>query len=301
MKGRLVRESGENLETRVSGENLAYVIYTSGSTGWPKGVAMTHGALGNLISWQIANSFAPARTLQFASLSFDVSFQELFSTWCSGGTLLLVSDELRHDELAMLRFLAANQVERIFVPSVYLQHLAEACTDATADNGQLPVHLREIITAGEQLKITPQISQLCDRLKDCTLHNHYGPSETHVVIAHTLSGAADDWPRLPPIGRPIANTQIYVLDQNGEPAPIGVAGELCVGGANVSRGYLDRPELTADRFLPNHFSREPGARLYCTGDLARYQADGTLQWLGRVDGQIKLRGFRLELGEIEAA
>ena len=296
---RLARESSENPETRVSGENLAYVIYTSGSTGWPKGVAMTHGALGNLISWQIANSFAPARTLQFASLSFDVSFQEMFSTWCSGGTLVLVSDELRHEESAMLRFLAANQVERIFVPFVYLQHLAEACADAPADSGLLPVHLREIITAGEQLEITSQISQLCDRLKDCTLHNHYGPSETHAVTAHTLSGAADDWPQLPPIGRPIANTQIYILDQSGEPAPIGVAGELCVGGANVSRGYLDRPELTAVKFVPNHFSREPGARIYRTGDLARYASNGAIEFLGRIDSQVKIRGYRIELGEIE--
>ena len=199
----------------------------------------------------------------------------------------------------MLRFLAANQVERIFVPLVYLRHLAEACAGAPADSGLLPVHLREIITAGEQLEITSQISQLCDRLKDCTLHNHYGPSETHAVTAHTLSGAADDWPQLPPIGRPIANTQIYILDQSGEPAPIGVAGELCVGGANVSRGYLDRPELTAVKFVPNHFSREPGARIYRTGDLARYTSNGAIEFLGRIDSQVKIRGYRIELGEIE--
>ena len=294
---RVAHDSSENPETRVSAENLAYVIYTSGSTGWPKGVAMTHGALGNLISWQIANSFAPARTLQFASLSFDVSFQELFSTWCSGGTLLLVSDELRRDAAAMLRFLIASQVERIFVPFVYLQHLAEACADAS--DGPLPVHLREIITAGEQLEITPQISELFRRLKDCTLHNHYGPSETHVVTAHALSGAVNDWPKLPPIGRPIANTQIYVLDQSRQPAPIGVSGELCIGGANVSRGYLNRPELTAEKFVPDPFSREPGARIYCTGDLARYLNEGAVEFLGRIDSQVKIRGFRVELGEIE--
>jgi amino acid adenylation domain-containing protein len=295
--GKVARETSENPETRVSGENLAYVIYTSGSTGWPKGVAMTHRALGNLISWQIAKAFAPARTLQFASLSFDVSFQEIFSTWCSGGVLLLVSDELRRDAAELLHFMAANQVQRIFVPFVYLQHLAEACTD-TSDS-LLPVHLREIITAGEQLEITPQISQLCKRLKDCTLHNHYGPSETHVVTAHRLSSVVDHWPRLPPIGRPIANTQIYVLDQNGEPAPIRVPGELCIGGANVSRGYLNRPELTAEKFIPDPFSREPGARIYCTGDLARYGSDGAIDFLGRIDSQVKIRGFRVELGEIE--
>ena len=296
---RLARESCENPETRVSGENLAYVIYTSGSTGQPKGVAMTHGALGNLISWQIANSFVPCRTLQFASLSFDVSFQEMFSTWCSGGTLVLVSEELRHEELAMLRFLRANQVERIFVPFAYLKHLAEACADASADSDLLPIHLREIITAGEQLEITPHISQLCNRLKDCTLHNHYGPTETHLVTTHMLSGATDEWPRLPPIGRPIANSQIYILDQSGEPSPMGVAGELCIGGANVSRGYLHRPNLTADKFVPNHFSKEPGARIYCTGDLARYASNGAIEFLGRIDSQVKIRGYRIELGEIE--
>jgi amino acid adenylation domain-containing protein len=295
--GKVARESAEHPEARVSGENLAYVIYTSGSTGWPKGVAMTHRALGNLVSWQIANAFAPARTLQFASLSFDVSFQELFSTWCSGGALLLVSDELRHDAAAMLRFMVAHQAQRIFVPFVYLQHLAEACTDTSYN--LLPVHLREIITAGEQLEITPQISELFKRLQDCTLHNHYGPSETHVVTTHTLSSVVNDWPKLPPIGRPIANTQIYVLDSNRQPAPIGAPGELCIGGANVSRGYLNRPELTAEKFVPDPFSSEPGARIYCTGDLARYTSDGAIDFLGRIDSQVKIRGFRVELGEIE--
>jgi len=114
-----------------------------------------------------------------------------------------------------------------------------------------------------------------------------------------LSSVVDDWPRLPPIGRPIANTQIYVLDRHEEPAPVGVPGELCIGGANVSRGYLNRPELTAERFIPDPFSRDPGARIYCTGDLARYQSDGAIDFLGRIDSQVKIRGFRVELGEIE--
>ncbi|MEP6743439.1 MAG: amino acid adenylation domain-containing protein [bacterium] len=291
----VAQDSNENPATKIATENLAYVIYTSGSTGWPKGVAMTHRALTNLIRWQLKNHPGAARTLQFASLSFDVSFQELFSTWCSGGTLLLVTDELRRDAVAMLRFLVEQRVERLFLPFVYLQHLAEAFVDG----GPAPESLREIITAGEQLEITRQIAQLFERLKGCTLHNHYGPSETHVVTGYSLGGTISEWPALPPIGRPTANTQIHILDRNLQPTPIGVAGELCIGGANVSRGYLNRSELTAERFTPNPFGVDPGARIYRTGDLARYQRDGNIEFLGRIDHQIKLRGFRVELGEIE--
>ncbi|HXM36669.1 MAG TPA: amino acid adenylation domain-containing protein, partial [Pyrinomonadaceae bacterium] len=306
--GRVAGESAENPQTQIAGGSLAYVIYTSGSTGWPKGVALEHCALANLISWQLDQSFTPARTLQFASLSFDVSFQEIFSTWCSGGTLLLVSDELRRDAPSLLRFFDQQKVQRIFLPFVYLQHLAEAFSDNDAK-----LELREIITAGEQLEITPQIANLCNSLKELKLHNQYGPSESHVVTAYTLSGKPQDWPRLPPIGRPISNTQIYVLDQSGQPAPIGVAGELCIGGANLARGYLNRPELTAEKFISNPFSDDPaprtstpgelpawGTRVYRTGDLARFAADGNIEFLGRFDNQIKIRGFRIELGEIEA-
>ena len=290
-------ESDDNPRNEIDGENLAYVIYTSGSTGQPKGVAMTRRALRNLLAWQLehAGHFPAARTLQFASLSFDVSFQEMFSTWCSGGMLVLVSDELRRDALLLLHFLVEQKVERIFLPFVYLQHLAEA----VEQGGTLPAHLSELITAGEQLEITPQIKKFCDRLKDCALHNHYGPSETHVVTSYSLSSSVSDWPALPPIGRPIANTQIYILDRNLEPAPIGVPGQLCIGGASLSRGYLNRPELTAEKFLPDPFGNKPGARLYLTGDLARYRDDGNIEFLGRIDNQVKIRGFRVELGEIE--
>jgi amino acid adenylation domain-containing protein len=292
---RVAGESGADLRARIVPEGLAYVIYTSGSTGRPKGVAMTHRALNNLICWQLAELPDPARTLQFASLSFDVSFQEMFSTWCSGGTLLLVDDELRRDANSMLRFLSEQRVERIFLPFVYLQHLAEA----HADGGSSPGDLREVITAGERLEITPQIAHLCERLQ-CRLHNHYGPSETHVVTAHTLGKATGGWPALPPIGRPIANTQIYILDGSLQPSPIGVAGELCIGGTNVPRGYLGRPGLTAEKFIPNPFGDERGARIYRTGDLARYLSDGRIEFLGRIDTQVKVRGFRIELGEVES-
>ncbi len=294
--GRIACESVETRRVHVDANNLAYVIYTSGSTGRPKGVAMTHRALSNLIGWQVSTLPGSAVTLQFASLSFDVSFQEIFSTWCSGGTLMLVTDELRRDASALLRLLSERRVERIVLPFIYLQHLAEAF----AAGGPAPESLRELMTSGEQLECTAQIVQFCERV-GCRLHNQYGPTETHVVTAHTLSGPPREWPTLPPIGRPLPDSQIYLLDGSRRPAPVGVAGELHIGGAGLARGYLRRPGLTAERFIPNPFDRSPGARLYNTGDLARYLPDGTIEFLGRADHQVKIRGYRIELGEIEAA
>ena len=292
---RISNESRTAPRVAIDPENIVNVIYTSGSTGVPKGVAMTHRALSNLVRWQTREFPQPARTLQFASLSFDVSFQEIFTTWCSGGTLLLVTNEQRHDANRMLNYLSTEQVERVDLPFVYLQHLAEACEQG----GPLPASLRDIVAAGEQLECTPQIRQLCERLQS-SLYNHYGPSETHVVTQHELNGPTAEWPTLAPIGRPIANAQIYILDSGLQPAPIGVAGELYIGGTNLSRGYLDRPELTAERYVPNPFGIRSGERLYRTGDLARYLPDGTIEFLGRIDSQVKIRGFRIELGEIEA-
>ena len=283
-----------NPRVEIQPDNLAYVIYTSGSTGLPKGVAMTHRALGNLIAWQKHETPEPARTLQFASLSFDVSFQDILSTLCSGGTLVLVSNEQRHDVEQMVELLSREHVERVDLPFVYLQHLAEAYEQGAP----LPQSLRQIVEAGEQLECTTQIRQLCERLS-CDLYNQYGPSETHVVTQHVLSGSPVAWPTRAPIGKPIANTAIYILDRNLQPAPPGVAGELFIGGANVSRGYLARPELTAEKYVPNPFD-DSGERLYRTGDLARYLPDGTIEFLGRIDTQVKIRGFRIELGEIEA-
>ncbi|MDJ0737526.1 MAG: amino acid adenylation domain-containing protein, partial [Nostocaceae cyanobacterium] len=282
----------------VSRENLAYVIYTSGSTGKPKGVAMKHLALTNLILWQLENTTVSpkAKTLQFAPISFDVSFQEIFSTWCGGGTLVLISEEVRRDPVALLHLLREKQIERLFLPFVALQQLAQT----TQTLGLIPTSLREVITAGEQLQITRVIASFFSQLKDCSLHNQYGPSETHVVVtAFTLTGSTDNWSALPPIGCPIVNTQIYILDQFAQPVPVGIPGELYIGGVCLARGYLNRPELTAERFIPNPFSQEEGSRLYKTGDLARYLPDGNIEYLGRIDNQVKVRGFRIELGEIE--
>ena len=294
-RARWAGESEDNSNVRIESDNLAYVIYTSGSTGQPKGVAMTQAALVNLLTWQRAH-FGPARTLQFASLSFDVSFQEMLSSWCSGGVVVMVAEELRQDPQALLRFISAEKIQRLFLPFVFLQHLAEICDGSD----KIPLDLTEVITAGEQLEITPQIARFMSRLDRVALHNHYGPSETHVATAYELAGPVTEWSRLPSIGRPIANTRIYILDANSSPVPIGVAGELCIGGVAVSRGYLNRSDLTAEKFTPDPFSIQPNARIYRTGDLARYLADGNIEFLGRIDNQVKIRGYRIELGEIEA-
>ncbi|MBE9186425.1 amino acid adenylation domain-containing protein [Microcoleus sp. LEGE 07076] len=307
--------STENPASSVSPENLTYTIYTSGSTGKPKGVLLPHRALVNLIAWQLQNSTLEggAKTLQFASLSFDVSFQEMFCTWCSGGTLVFITEEIRRDAQSLLQLIEREKIQRLFLPFIALQHLAEA-----ADTYKLvPKSLREVVTAGEQLQVNRYITSFFQQLENCTLHNQYGPSESHVVTAYTLSGPPENWPALPAIGRPLANTQIYLLHQNGEPVPIGVPGELHIGGICLARGYLNRPELTAEKFISNplkhseipatveqesDFSLLPSEdRLYKTGDLARYLPDGNIEYIGRIDGQVKIRGFRIELGEIETA
>ncbi|HHP7229243.1 MAG TPA: amino acid adenylation domain-containing protein [Xenococcaceae cyanobacterium] len=296
-------EDEDNLEVAVL-DNFAYIIYTSGSTGKPKGVTMTHRALSNLIYWQQENSQLAigAKTLQFASLSFDVSFQEFFSTWSQGGTLVLIEETLRPDPDRLLEFLIEREIARIFLPFVALTQLAEAAKR----KGIVPQHLREVITAGEQLQITSAIAQFFQALPKCTLQNQYGPSETHVVTAYTLRGKPETWSLLPPIGSAIANVKIYLLDEYLQPVPIGIPGELYVGGVALARGYLNQSELTAQKFIPHPF--RVGSRLYRTGDLARYlpalkdtaSHNGNLQYLGRRDRQVKLRGFRIELGEIEA-
>ncbi len=280
---------------RPSPDNLAYVIYTSGSTGRPKGVGMPHRGLVNLVEWHDASPIRSARTLQFASLSFDVSFQEIFSTFRSGGTLVLVPETARLDLPALGRILEVERVQRAHLPNVVLERLApelESRPGALED-------LREIMVGGEQLRITPAIVALLRRLGRCRLENHYGPSETHVMTSHSLQGDPDSWPALPPIGRPIANARVLILDGRMQPVPIGVPGELYIGGDCLARGYVRRPDLTAERFLPDPLGGGIGARLYRSGDLCRWRADGAVEFLGRADQQVKIRGHRIEPAEIE--
>src|SRR5215216_5416352 len=291
----IARNSDDDPKTFVTPESWIYVIYTSGSTGTPKAVCMPHRALVNLVGWHLMAPAISARTMQFASLNFDISFEEIFSTLAAGACLFLVRDPVRVDIPALGGFIDENRIERFHLPVLVLQKLAEEFFDKP----QTLLNLRELMVGGEQLQITSDIVKLFARLKDCTLYNHYGPSETHVVTSFTLPPDSKTWPVLPPLGRPIANTEMYLLDPHLHPVPVGVPGELYIGGACLAHGYLNRSELTAERFIPHPFSDEHGARLYQTGDLARYRKDGDIEFIGRNDLQVKIRGKRIELGEIE--
>ncbi|MDC9589596.1 amino acid adenylation domain-containing protein [Xenorhabdus sp. XENO-10] len=298
----------KNLTATCTSDSLAYLIYTSGSTGKPKGVCMPHKALVNLLVWQIKNQgempgdgdidsgYVSRKTLQFSPLSFDVSFQEIFSTLSSGGELVLIPNQLRLDPLALLSFLSEQRIERIFLPYVALNSLASAAM--TEDH--YPESLIDVVTAGEQLVITIAIRQFFKTLPHCRLHNHYGPSETHVVTAHTLKGKADDWPALPAVGQPIDNVKIHLLDDENRIVVDGSPGELCVESIQLAYGYHKRPEETAAKFVDIIRYEQTSKRVYRTGDLAQWRPDGLLEVLGRIDFQIKIRGYRVELGEIEA-
>ncbi|GHO79997.1 hypothetical protein KSD_77680 [Ktedonobacter sp. SOSP1-85] len=280
----------------ISQEQLAYVIYTSGSTGRPKGTGLPHRTLSNLFRWHLATLLTEARMLQFASLGFDVSFMEIFSTLGSGGTLLMADEALRQDIIGLADFLSLMAIEKVILPVVVLHQLAEEYTRREAST----LYLKEVTTTGEQMQITSSVIKLFQTVLDCPLHNHYGPSESHVITAYTLSGAPSSWVAYPPIGRPISQTQIHLLDSAFKPVPIGVPGELYIGGVSLARGYIHQPGLTAERFIPNPLSSIPGERLYRTGDKARYLEGGDIEYLGRLDHQVKLRGYRIELSEIEA-
>ncbi|QQR87450.1 MAG: amino acid adenylation domain-containing protein [Flavobacteriales bacterium] len=282
---------------RSEASDLCYVLFTSGSTGRPKGVAMHHAPLLNLIEWQLRTSVVKEgdRTLQFAPISFDVSFQELFTTFAQGGTLVLITDEDRLNSTQLLRKIIAQKINRIIVPFVALQYLAEA----VERTGEVPTSLKEVFTSGEQLKITPAIANLFKQLPGCRFCNQYGPTEGHVVSELELKGDPSTWPALPNIGKAIDNVKLYVLDEQMKPVKKGEEGELYLGGACVAKGYIGRDDLTAERFLADPFI--PGGRLYKTGDRAAELPNGEIDYKGRIDGQVKVRGYRIELGEVEVA
>jgi non-ribosomal peptide synthetase component F len=270
------------------------VIYTSGSTGNPKGVAVPHACVDNMAYWQRNVSLREdLRTAQFAPLNFDIWFQEVVSTLCGGGSLVIMPEELRQDPIELLDWLARERIERLFVPCVALHMLATA---ATAFESLPDLALREINTAGEQLVCTPAIKELFGRLPQCSLNNHYGQSESHTVSVHTLSGPSSTWPALSPIGVPLPGCEV-LLDVADLDEPL--IGELLVAGLPVSLGYLNQPELTAERYVEIGPTTHGHTRAFRTGDLGKVE-NGLLYFLGRTDHEVKIRGFRVNPLEVEA-
>jgi amino acid adenylation domain-containing protein len=295
-------ESGENPGISTLPENLAYVIYTSGSTGQPKGVLVSHGAIADHCRNAQRYYELDSRdvVLQFASLSFDVSLEEILPTLIVGARLVIMGTNVWppaefHRKISEFGLTVLN------LPTAYWQELARewAGVPELVPN----IQPRLFIVGGDTM--LPDVLKLWQRtpVNSIRLLNAYGPTETTITATAfeipPRSGENTTDQRVP-IGRPLANRAIYILDQHGHPVPIGVHGHLHIGGAGLARGYLNRPELTAEKFIPDPFSAMPGARMYKTGDLARYRPDGNIEFLGRVDHQVKIRGFRIELGEIEA-
>jgi amino acid adenylation domain-containing protein/non-ribosomal peptide synthase protein (TIGR01720 family) len=282
---RLADNSEANPCSRVTTENLAYVIYTSGSTGKPKGVLVTHEGLTNLVQFQVADfEIQPdSRLLQFASFSFDASISEIFTALLTGASLHLAGKDDLLPGPALTKVLREQAITTVTLPPSALSVLPD--TDFPA--------LATLVSAGEACS-----EEIVERwAPGRRFVNAYGPTEATVCAASVALQPGD---RIT-LGRPIANKQLYVLDRSFQPVPVGVPGELVIGGVGLARGYLKRRGMTADKFIPNPFSTEPGKRLYRTGDLVRWLPDGQLEFLGRIDNQVKIRGFRIELHEIEAA
>jgi amino acid adenylation domain-containing protein len=288
----VARESEDNLFGKAMAETLAYVIYTSGSTGRPKGVMITHQAIRNRLLWgqTVYPLSAADRVLQLASFSFDFSVWEVFAPLLAGARLVMTPPAQHLDSAKIVELMAAQGITTVhFVPSMLEVVLAEEGLSACDS-------LRRVFCGGEELPIKLQgrfFSQ-----SDADLYNQYGPTEACIDATFWTCKPGSDT-QVVPIGRPIANMQIYLLDSHLQPVPVGITGELYIGGVGLARGYLGRPDLTAEKFVPHVFSDESGARLYRTGDWARYRMDGNIEFLGRLDDQMKLRGFRIELGEIE--
>ncbi len=298
----IAQENAENLNCLTMPENLAYIIYTSGSTGQPKGVLISHASIAAhcLNSQKYYALDSSDRVLQFASLSFDPSLEQILPTFIVGATLVMMSTEV-WDTTEFYKKLSEFGLTVLNIPTGYWQELAREWADLSdliPDN-----QVRVLIVGGDTM--LPEFLALWKRtpMSSIRLINAYGPTETTITATAfeiaSRFGEVSTLQRIP-IGRPLANRETYILDKYGNPVPVGVPGELHIGGDCLARGYLNQADLTAEKFVPNPFSGESGARLYKTGDLARYLSDGSIEFLGRVDRQVKIRGFRVELGEIEA-
>ena len=283
--------SASNLESHVSADNLAYVIYTSGSTGKPKGVCVTHG---NVIARVCRSDYArldtQTRLLQLAPLAFDASTFEVWGSLLNGGCLVQAAGQV--PQAAQLKELIERErVTTLWLTASLLNAVVDE--DVTALGG-----VKELLSGGEALSVR-HVRRALEELPEVAMTNGYGPTETTTFACCYRIEQLDEAAVSVPIGRAIAGTQVYVLDERMQPVCIGVAGELYIGGAGLARGYWRRPELTAEKFVPHPFATSPGARLYRTGDLARRLSNGELEFLGRLDQQVKIRGYRIELGEIE--
>jgi amino acid adenylation domain-containing protein len=287
-------ESAENPAEHSSGEQLAYCIYTSGSTGQPKGALNTHAGICNRLLW-MQDTYGLSehdRVLQKTSFSFDVSVWEFFWPLLTGARLVLARPGAHRDNAELVRLVQQQQITTMhFVPSM-LQVFLET------EGVEQCESLQRVICSGEALSYELQ-QRFYERLGPAELHNLYGPTEAAVDVSWWAC-ERDSETGVVPIGRAISNTQLYILDRHLQPVPVGVHGELYIGGVQLARGYWRRPELTAEKFVPHPFSAQ-GERLYRTGDLTCWQADGNIRYLGRLDQQVKIKGFRIELGEIETA
>jgi amino acid adenylation domain-containing protein len=284
----------QNLLHDATAEDLAYVIFTSGSTGEPKGAMNTHRGIRNRLLWmQDAYPLAKSdRVLHKTPISFDVSVWEIFWPLLNGARLVVARPGGHQDSAYLAELIAQHKITVLhFVPSMLRIFLEQPTLDGCGD-------LRLVVCSGEALSV--DLQETFFARFDAELHNLYGPTEASIDVTNWACERSRNRSTIP-IGRPIANTQIYILDSHMQPVPIGVPGELHIGGDGLARGYLNRPELTAEKFVANPFVSEPGARLYRTGDRACYLPDGNIEFLGRVDNQVKIRGYRIELGEIEAA
>jgi amino acid adenylation domain-containing protein len=292
----------QNIQSDVNASNLAYLVYTSGSTGRPKGILVEHRSVVNA-SYSFINSHRMTehdRLLQFASLSFDVAAEEFFATWFSGGCVVMRPEQTLS---SFAEFTALLQRENVSVVNLPASFWLEWLTAMADGDSEMPKSVRRVIAGNE--KTLEETLAKWQRLIGPNVEwcNAYGPSETTITASNydpSSAGATREEKSAVPIGRPVMNVQMYVLDSALQIVPTGVAGELYIGGDGVARGYNKQPTQTAEKFLPNPYGRKAGGRLYRTGDAVRYRADGNIEFLGRVDEQVKIRGFRIELGEIEA-
>ena len=292
-------ESHENVGSGVRPENLAYIIYTSGSTGKPRGVLLTHGGLvnHNVAAAKLFGITPADRMAQFASISFDIAVEEIFPTWIAGGALVVREEDASLAVGDFLRWVDEKRVTALDLPTAYWHELVRELSESALT---LPKSLRIVIVGGEKASSAALTTWRKIAGSRVRWVNTYGPTETSVIVTSFEPKASEEIPAVLPIGRPIANTRIYILSKNLQPLPVGIAGDLYVAGPGLARGYLNRPEITAEKFIPDPFSKEPEARMYKTGDLARYLASGEIEFAGRTDDQVKIRGYRVELEEIEA-